>query len=62
MPNKNFNNVHGGFPSQGPSTGKSGSSSSVPMRCPDWPGVIGKTQKDRSNGVKKIAYVKSVGL
>ncbi len=61
MPNERHNKMpsKGGFP-----TGQRGpDQSAMNEKTPDWPGVPGKTQKDRSGGTKKCkCWAKSEGI
>jgi hypothetical protein len=63
MPNKNYRNLHGSFPSEGHPTGHRGTAPVISEKTVDWPGLPGKAGPDRSNGVKKCkCYPVSKGI
>lgn len=63
MPNKNYRNLVGSFPSQGAPTGAKGTKGSMPEKTAEWGGLPGKSGPDRSNGVKKCkCYPVSKGI
>lgn len=72
MPNPHYNNMHGANRGQGEGASNKSKGSKpgggMPMKTANWPGVPGKTQGNRSAGVKTTGHkgaafeVKKIGL